>query len=132
MIAVSDLMFQPRIAAAVETLGFEAVVADDAPSAGAAIAAKAPALVIVDLHAAGIDTGALIRSARAAGAGVLAFGRHTEPGTLRAARDAGATRVVARSQLVEDLAGWIREGIAAAGLPAPATEGGVESGAQNR
>jgi hypothetical protein len=34
---------------------------------------------------------------------VLAFGRHTEPATLRAARDAGAETVVPRSQLVEEL-----------------------------
>ena len=95
-------MFQPTIARAAERLGLDARVADTVESVEAGIAGG-PAIAVVDLHAAGIDALATIRDAVAAGARVLAFGRHTEPVTLRAARDAGATSVVPRSQLVEEL-----------------------------
>ena len=106
-IIVVDLMFQSRIRAAVEQLGMEPRVADVAPAANIAVAAR-PALVVIDLHAAGIDVPAVIRAAKAVGSKVLAFGRHTEPATLRAAREAGADSVVARSQLVEELPELLR------------------------
>lgn len=102
VIAVQDLMFQPRIEAAARTLGFETVIADDPLSARNALARR-PAIAIVDLQAATLDADAVIRAARAIGARVLAFGRHTEPAVLRAARQAGADQAVSRSQLVEEL-----------------------------
>jgi hypothetical protein len=102
VIAVPDLMFQPRIEAAARALGFETAIADDALTARSALARR-PAFVIVDLHAAAFDAEVVIRGAKAVGAAVLAFGRHTEPATLRAAKKAGADQVVPRSQLVEDL-----------------------------
>jgi DNA-binding NarL/FixJ family response regulator len=102
VIAVSDLMFQPRIEAAARALGFETAIADDTVSARNALARR-PAVAIVDLHAAALDPEAVIRAAKTIGALVLAFGRHTEPAALRAARRAGADRAVARSELVENL-----------------------------
>jgi len=102
VIAVPDLMFQPRIEAAARALGFETEVADTPVSARDALARR-PAVVIVDLHAIGLDAEVVIRGAKAVGAGVLAFGRHTAPTTLRAARQAGADLAVARSELVEKL-----------------------------
>jgi DNA-binding NarL/FixJ family response regulator len=107
VIVVPDLMFQPRIAAVVERLGLRAV-ATDVPERASAAIAESPALVVVDLHADGIDTDATIRAAKDAGAAVLAFGRHTEPATLRAAREAGADTVVPRSTLVEEMPQIIR------------------------
>ncbi len=101
-IIVADLMFQSRIRLAAQALGLETTIGDSATAAGLAIAAH-PEIAVVDLHAPGIDAPALIRSAKDAGARVLAFGRHTEPAVLRAAREAGADAVVARSQLVEEL-----------------------------
>jgi DNA-binding NarL/FixJ family response regulator len=101
-IVVVDLMFQSRIRAAAEALGLDARIADSATAANVAISAH-PDLVVIDLHAAGIDAPSTIRYAKASGANVLAFGSHTEPATLRAAREAGANAVVARSQLVEEL-----------------------------
>ena len=112
-IVVSDLLFQSRISAAVRAAGAHGVVADDAVTTTAALS-LAPALVIVDLHERSIDPTAVIRSAGASGAHVLAFGRHTEPATLRAARKAGAVTVVARSQLVEDLPQLIQSLLASA------------------
>jgi DNA-binding response OmpR family regulator len=101
-IVVVDLLFQSRIRAGVEALGLDPRIADDAVSANLAVAAH-PALVVIDLHAAGIDVPSVIRGAKEHGAKVLAFGRHTEPAILRAAREAGADSVVARSQLVDEL-----------------------------
>jgi DNA-binding NarL/FixJ family response regulator len=106
-IIVVDLMFQSRIRMAAEALGLDARIADGAADANVAIAAH-PDIAVVDLHAAGIDAPSVIRSAKAAGATVLAFGRHTEPSILRSARDAGADAVVARSQLVEELPQLLR------------------------
>ncbi len=102
VIAVPDLMFQPRIEAAARALGFQTEVADTPLSARDALARR-PAIVIVDLQAAGLDPEVVIRGAKAVGAAVLAFGRHTDAGTLRAARHAGADLAVARSELVERL-----------------------------
>ena len=101
-IVVPDLMFQSRIEAAVRRAGLTPVIAATSPLVASALDAR-PALVVVDLHAIGIEPERAIRDAKAAGARVLAFGRHTEPVILRAARDAGADRVVPRSQLVEEL-----------------------------
>ena len=64
---------------------------------------EAPTLAVIDLHADGIDASRTIADANAAGIRVLAFGRHTDATALRAAREAGADRVVPRSQLVEEL-----------------------------
>ncbi len=102
VIVVVDLLFQSRISAVAEALGLDARVADTPASVDAMMAA-APAAVVVDVDAAGIDAASVIRAAKAAGAKVLAFGRHTQPGALRSARDAGADTVVARSQLAEEL-----------------------------
>ncbi len=101
VIVVSDLMFQPQIAAAVRKMRLEAVVVDSQGAIDTALAAN-PALVIVDLHERSLDPQSVIVAARRAGARVLAFGRHTEPATLRAARDLGAD-VVVRSELAEKL-----------------------------
>ena len=107
-IIVIDLMFQSRIRAAAEVLGLDTRIADSTTAANIAIAAH-PDLVVIDLHAADIDAPSTIRFAKAAGANVLAFGRHTEPATLRSAREAGADAVVARSQLVDELPDLLRK-----------------------
>jgi hypothetical protein len=50
-----------------------------------------------------------VELAKERGAPVLAFGRHTEAALLREARVAGCDRVVARSQLVEELPALLGE-----------------------
>jgi DNA-binding NarL/FixJ family response regulator len=102
VIAVSDLMFQPRITAAAQALGLRVRIADSAETAREAIAG-APAVVVVDLQERNADATQIILAAKAAGARVLAFGRHTDAGALRAARRAGADTVVPRSELAEEL-----------------------------
>jgi DNA-binding NarL/FixJ family response regulator len=122
VVAVADLMFQPRIEAAARALGFATAVADSPVTARAALARR-PALVIVDLHATAFEPETVIRAAQAVGAPVLAFGRHTEPGILRAARRWGAALAVPRSELVERLPDLI-EGLAKPGRGAALPEGG--------
>jgi len=102
VIAVSDLMFQPRITAVAMALGLRVRIADSAETAREAIA-EAPAVVVVDLQERNADVTEIIVAAKAAGARVLAFGRHTDGAVLQAARRAGADTVVARSELAEDL-----------------------------
>lgn len=111
LVVVPDLMFQPMIAAAAARAGFGVRVTDTEASLRAALASvtgAAATIAVVDLHAAGIDTLAAIRDAVGTGARVLAFGRHTEPALLRAAREAGASAAVPRSQLVEELDGLLQ------------------------
>ena len=106
-IIVVDLMFQSRVRMAAEALGLATRIADSAEAADGVLAER-PEIAVIDLHAAGIDAPSTVRAAKAAGARVLAFGRHTEPSILRAAREAGADAVVARSQLVEELPALLR------------------------
>ena len=101
-IAVTDLMFQPRIDAAVRALGMHSTIADSPERLNDALAAGAM-LVVLDLHSHAFRPVEAITAARLRGARVLAFGRHTDADALRAARAAGADRVVPRSQLVEEL-----------------------------
>ena len=105
LIVVADLMFQSRIEIAARDAGATARIADTAAALDAALTGdgEAPVAVVVDLHITGVDASDAIRRAEAAGARVLAFGRHTEPATLRAARDAGADTVVPRSTIAEEL-----------------------------
>ena len=106
-IAVSELIFQSRIRAAAEGLGLSIAIADTPARAEAAIAAR-PALVVVDLQERNVDPLGVIETAKRAGAAVLAFGRHTDAKSLRAARAAGADAAVPRSQLKEELPELLR------------------------
>jgi DNA-binding NarL/FixJ family response regulator len=101
-VVVSDLMFQARITDAIRARGENAVVADDAGSLARAVSAG-PSGAVVDVHERALDPLEAIRGLAAGGVPVLAFGRHTDPERLRASRDAGAVKVVARSDLVERL-----------------------------
>ncbi len=116
LLLVTDLMFQARVADAVRALGAEPRVIDAEDALSGALG-EAPAAAVIDLHERSLDGLAAVRVASASGLRVLAFGRHTEPALLRAAREAGAMAVVPRSQLVEELAELLR-----ALLEAPATE----------
>ena len=98
LIVATDLMLQSRVREGAQVLGYEPVLAD-----ADALDDAGDALVFVDLHVEGIDWRDAVARAKAAGAPVLAFGRHTEADLLQQARDAGCDRVVARSTLVTEL-----------------------------
>ena len=109
---VSDLLFSSRIEATLRAEGYEVAVVEDLAALDAVLASSPPQLVILDLHA-GATPDEVISRCREAGAPVLAFGRHTEPALLRAARDAGAAEAVARSTFVEEMAGLVQRNLRA-------------------
>ena len=117
LVIISDLMFQARVVDGLRALGSEPLVLDGEEALAAAIADGADAAVI-DLHEGSLDGLAAVRALSEAGVRVLAFGRHTEPALLRAARDAGAAAVVPRSQLVDELADLLRSILDASGRTA--------------
>jgi len=108
LLIIPDLMFQSRLREQAAALDYGVAIADTNAAVIDALAA-APQLAVIDLHAAGIDWQAAVAAAVERGVPVLAFGRHTEPGLLRAAGDAGCACVVPRSQLVADLPQLITE-----------------------
>lgn len=105
---IPDLMFQSRVREQAQALGFEVTIADTMDEA-IQVLERSPGLLVLDLHATGIDTFALAADAKAREVPVLAFGRHTETGVLRAAREAGCDAVVVRSTFVEELPQLLRE-----------------------
>ncbi len=108
LIVIPDLMFQSRLREQAAAIEYGVAIADTDAGVIEGLAA-APRLAVVDLHAAGIDWHAAVAAAVKQGVPVLAFGRHTEPGLLRAAGEAGCARVVPRSQLVAELPELIAE-----------------------
>jgi hypothetical protein len=101
LLYIPDLFFAPRIADALAHLGF--TTNDIGPRAVPADLLAGASLVVVQLEGPAGVWRELIAGARAADVPVLAFGRHTEAGTLRAARQAGADKVVPNSELVTGL-----------------------------
>ena len=85
-----DLFFRGKIDAMLEASGHQGVAAPGGPP---------PDLVIADVNRTDPDD----VLARFPGVPVLGFGRHTDPQLLRAARQAGFAKVVARSVLSERL-----------------------------
>lgn len=67
-----------------------------------------PALVIVNIATVGVDWEAAIRTARAHGLPVLAFGSHMDLEARAKALEAGAQRVVANSKFTSDMVGLVR------------------------
>lgn len=105
---VADLMFASRVRGAARAAGVEAVTVERAERLLEEVAHRRPRVVLVDLEARGVDAPALVRRLKAdpatARVPVVAFGPHTNAEALRAARRAGADRVLARSAFVRELA----------------------------
>jgi hypothetical protein len=66
-------------------------------------------VALIDLQATQADWEQLIKDSCSAGLPVLAFGRHTEPLTLRKARELGAYKAVPNSTLVEEFPRLLEE-----------------------
>ena len=93
-------------------MGTPLAFARRADELAAELAGEAPALAIVDLTATGADLGAVLDALAAAAVPVLGYtthtlARHTQPLHARCAR------VVTKETLTRDLAGILKEGIAA-------------------
>ncbi len=99
---VSDLLFTSNIEATLGRAGYGVVVVEDLAALERELAGAETRLVILDLHA-GADAAAVVGRCRARGVPVLAFGRHTEPALLRAARAAGCAEAVPRSTFVAEM-----------------------------
>ena len=102
----NDLMLGSFIREVGSKQGWDVYLALDAGEF-ARMAAEHPARAIVlNVNHPGLRIDELLGSL--AGLPVIAYGRHTEPGPLRAAREAGC-RVLARSAFVEEFPGLLAE-----------------------
>ncbi|HSK09560.1 MAG TPA: hypothetical protein VK911_08285 [Vicinamibacterales bacterium] len=102
VVAVNDLMFGSRIRAAGDQAGARVVFVRSA----AALAEAGPGadLILLDLDTRWLDAPVAIAGLKEASAvPVVAFGSHVDGEALKAARDAGADRVLARSAFVRVL-----------------------------
>jgi CheY-like chemotaxis protein len=102
---VTDLMFIAKVQDGVKRAGFEVEFARNASDAIAK--AKQPAVIILDLNAAGLDAAETIRALKSApetsGVQLLGFVSHVASDVIRAAQEAGCDRVVARSAFSQNL-----------------------------
>ena len=103
VLVATDLMRQSRVAEAARALGYTVAVATTAEEAREALhaSAGAGAIVILDLQAEGLPWRDVVTAAGSVP--VIAFGQHTKPDVLRAAKAAGCRLAVPRSRLVEQL-----------------------------
>lgn len=107
VLVATDLMRQSRVAEAARALGYAVAVATTAEEAREALHASAGAIVILDLQAEGLPWRDVVTAAGSVP--VIAFGQHTKPDILRAARAAGCRVAVPRSRLVEQLPQLIKK-----------------------
>lgn len=106
-----DLFFTGKIQAAVQNLPsasdgeqWQVLCVRSQADYEAKLEADSINLVLLDLQATQIDSGKLIAYSRERKVPVVAFGRHTDPQSLRQARQQGAIRAVPNSTLVENFA----------------------------
>ncbi|HEY1389142.1 MAG TPA: hypothetical protein VGF38_11410 [Ktedonobacterales bacterium] len=99
----TDLFFVVKVRTTLQHAGYDVRTARSLDDFTRRLVADAPALALVNTAIAGVDWRAAIVAAREAGIPVLAFGSHVDLETQQAARDAGATRVIANSKLAADL-----------------------------
>ncbi len=102
-----DLMFSTRIRSALERAGHTVRVVDTRDEVVTGLEESDPALFILDIGAFGWDWEEALRAARevAPGVPVLVFGSHMDVEATRQAQALGATRVVARSEFVNNMVG---------------------------
>ncbi len=106
ILVASDLIRESRVAEGARALGYDVAVAATLDALREALRSGAADLLILDLQADGVPWRDALAAARQHADGripVLAFGRHTKPDVLRAAREAGCNLAVPRSRLVEEL-----------------------------
>ena len=101
----ADLVFASRLRTTAQQAGVSALVVRTEAEFEEALQSEPRALALIDLDARKVDAPALIRRLRAAGAQnrIIAFGSHVATESLKAAREAGADRVMARSAFVREL-----------------------------
>jgi CheY-like chemotaxis protein len=111
---IDDLLFSVRISTAAKALGVDVYFERKADDVLARIREKQPHLVIFDLNSAklrplealaGIKADPALQTVRTIG-----YASHVQTETIKAARQAGADQVLARSAFVEKLGEILRAG----------------------
>lgn len=109
---VADLIFASRIRGVAAAVGARVRTVGSASELLDAARTVPPRLIILDLDARGVDVAGLVEYIKSdpalAAIPVVVFGSHVEGARLRAAREAGAYRVLARSAFVRDLPALLR------------------------
>jgi DNA-binding NarL/FixJ family response regulator len=112
LVGVNDLFFSAKITGPANVLGIPMKCFPSCDRVLAAAREAGPPLVILDLESVGGDPVSLIQAVKSdeglQGARVVAFGRHTNAETLRAADEAGADQVMPRSDFVQVLPDLLR------------------------
>ncbi len=103
LLVATDLILRSRLVEGARALGHPVAVAETADAARDALRSQRPALLVLDLQAQGLAWQDVVAAAKGAGVPVLAYGQHTKPSILRAARQAGCDLAVPRSRLVSEL-----------------------------
>ena len=117
MIVVDDLFFLTKIQTTLKHLGLTAQVLTQRAAIQASVrTAVTPVLVVVDLTLRADDAVAVISAIRATGSGmpiaILAFGAHVAVEMRQQALQAGADRVVAKSEFSNHLPDLIQQFVA--------------------
>ncbi len=99
----TDLFFVVKVRTTLQHAGYDVRTARSLVDFTGRLVADAPVLALVNTAIAGVDWRAAIVAAREAHIPVIAFGSHVDLETQQAAREAGATRVIANSKLAADL-----------------------------
>lgn len=132
VVLADDLIWATRLVGQLRTLGAVPIRVGSADAFGAARASGAPTRAVVDLTARAYDGIAATGEAAAAGLRVLCVGQHDDRELRKAAREAGAEKVVAYRTLFENghaaLAAWLGVPVPAPGsVTVPAPAGPVEA-----
>lgn len=114
---VADLFFTSRIESIVRRLDFDMALLENAPAPGSptiveTVLAVQPAMIIVDMNHTAIPWQSWVRALkedpRTQRIPVIAFGSHKDIDAMKAAKQAGADQVLARSRFTSDIAGIIQ------------------------
>lgn len=101
----TDLFFSVKITDTLKHAGYTTRTCRRTDDFAAALTVEQPIVALVNTAARNLDWRAAITAARAAHVPVIAFGSHVDLATQEAARQAGATSVIANSRLASDLPG---------------------------
>jgi len=113
ILAVRDLVFRSKIQAAAERLGADVRLAPRGTPLDEAARELGPGTLIADLSEPGVV--GQVRAAKAAGATrVVGFLGHLQEDLMAAAREAGVDEILTRGQFVQRLDELLREGSALA------------------
>lgn len=116
LVVIDDLFFLSKVQTTLGHLGLAARIVTDAAGLQADLHDTAPALAVVDLTLQCGDAVSFIRALRATPQGrsvpILAFGAHVAVAMRQQALQAGADRVVAKSEFSRHLPDLIREHLA--------------------